>query len=456
MKKYFISGVLAIAISAVFTGCSKSTDLYDEGAQQQAKAQAEIAKKFATYESDYVKAFGAVAPGHKWGFDQTAGRNFTRLSLDKTSEAWIVPDNFKNARIVKEGNAANALEDAFNTNLPQTFEGFNFNNYWLQHVEMPKNVKVSIISLEAYNSKDGKWEKVLNFDGGKNETDFQFLSDEDELDANPITAESTNFITGVNKSVPCATLMTNMGGSGDPNNNNKLFRVYQATKHGNRYTYSYNYDYYFLTGFEYYKNSAQNISGDFLGFHFTANNGKSSFWCIKIAEAQKEENPVLAEGRVFCEDMGANDFDFNDVVFDATIMRTGEIKIKVLAHGGILPISVAGVNVTLADMSNTGLKVVPTQDINITADVAKANNWTTIDAIPVVVNPNTEAETYVLGASQFGSAPQKICAPVGTLWPLEYTRIDEAYSPFTTWSNIADPQEWTAKMNQDKVYQYIE
>ena len=34
MKKYFISGVLAIAISAVFTGCSKSTDLYDEGAQQ--------------------------------------------------------------------------------------------------------------------------------------------------------------------------------------------------------------------------------------------------------------------------------------------------------------------------------------------------------------------------------------------------------------------------------------
>lgn len=441
MKKLMIKGMALLSLGIAFTACSR--DVYDENYADKVRVN--------DYDQAFTKEFGTIAKGHKWGFDQTTGRSFTRTSLDKTSEAWIVPDNFKNARITKEGNAANALESSFNTSLPQTFEGFNFNNYWLQHVEMPQNVKVSIIRLEAYNSKEGNWEKVLNFDGGKNETDFQFLSDEDELDANPITAESTNFITGVNKSVPCATLMTNMGGSGDPNNNNKLFRVYQATKHGKQYTYSYNYDYYFLTNFEYYKNSAQNISGDFLGFHFTANNGKSSFWCIKIAEAQKEENPVLAEGRILCEDMGANDFDFNDVVFDATIMRTGEIKIKVLAHGGKLPIAIDGVDVTLGQMTNTGLNKANCQEFTIAA-VNGSPKYASIDAIPVTVNPYGGAENIYILEAPIGSAPQKVCVPVGTLWPIEYTKLSSAYTPFTTWVSILDPAEWTYLMDQDLVF----
>lgn len=443
MKKVVFQGFAMLLCGAAFMACSHNDASFDESY----KAKSEALQRETQYQDAFVKAFGSIAPGHQWGFDQTTGHSLTRTSLDKTSEAWIVPDNFKNARITKEGNAANALENAFSTTLPQTFEGFNFNNYWLQHVEMPKNVKVSILSLEAYNSKEGKWEKVRNFDGGKNETDFQFLSDEDELDANPITAESTNFISAVNKSVPCATLMINMGGSGDPQNNNKLFRVYQAVKKGKKITYSYNYDYYFLTGFEYYKNPAQNISGDFLGFHFTANNGKSSFWCIKIAEAQKDENPVLAEGRVLCEDMGANDFDFNDVVFDATIMKTGEIKIKVLAHGGVLPIAIAGVDVTLGQMTNTGVNTAAIQEFTI-----PAGKFTRIEDITVTVNPNGEAgSSYNLDAPK-GSAPQKICAPVGTLWPKEYTKISDAYSPFGGWVNNSSPADWTNKMNPELVY----
>lgn len=460
--KNFIKGMTLLLAGVSFMACSKDV-AFDENAQKQAKAQAEIAQKFATYESDFVKTFGSVAAGHQWGFDQTTGR-FTRACLTSSSDAWIVPDNFKNARITKEGNAANALEDAFDRNLPQTFEGFNFNNYWLQHVEMPQNVKVSIIRLEAYNSNTKEWEKVQNFDGGKNESDFQFLSDDDEIEGDPITAESTNLITGTNRSVPCAVLMMNMGGSGDPNNNNKLFRVYQAVKgKKGKITYSYNYDYYFLTGFEYYKNKSQNLSGDFLGFYFESqNNGKSSFWCIKIAAAQKEQNPVKAEGRVFCEDMGANDFDFNDVVFDATIMQTGEIKITVLAHGGILPIAVAGVDVTLGEMTNTGVNTAGTQTITISAADAAANGWTTVASIPVTVKPkegtdgtpSDASSSYDLGANA-GKAPQKICAPLGTLWPKEYIRIDSAYSPFTGWSNMGDPSEWTARMNPELVYNGI-
>ena len=64
MKKYFISGVLAIAISAVFTGCSKSTDLYDEGAVEKSKQE----QKIADYNAAFEKAFGKIAVGNDWGF----------------------------------------------------------------------------------------------------------------------------------------------------------------------------------------------------------------------------------------------------------------------------------------------------------------------------------------------------------------------------------------------------
>ena len=53
--------------------------------------------------------------------------------------------------------------------------------------------------------------------------------------------------------------------------------------------------------------------------------------------------PVI---RVIAEDMGdqslkeASDFDFNDVVFDVTWVSESKVKIKILAAGGTLPLTV--------------------------------------------------------------------------------------------------------------------
>ena len=86
------------------------------------------------------------------------------------------------------------------------------------------------------------------------------------------------------------------------------------------------------------------------------------------------------------------------------------------------------------------------------AAVNGSAKYSTIDAIPVTVDPNgTAGPSYNLGAN-VGSAPQKICAPINTRWPLEYTKISLAYSPFDTWVNMSNPAEWTNKMNPDKVY----
>jgi len=443
--KSIIKGMTLLLAGASFVACSKDV-AFDENAQKEAKAQAELQQKFAKYENDFVKAFGSIAPGHQWGFDQTTGHQ-TRTAVTSTNEIWLIPDNLANGTVKKEGKAANAVQSEFQTEYNKTDHGklsqtldINFNSYFLQHADMPKNIKNQIDCIEAWNSKENKWEKVTNFEAGKDTEDF--------------TIENTNLLAGMNRSSACTTLMKDMGGQPFNNENDttdpangKLFRVKYTDN-------TYNYDYYFHPYFKYYHNSQQNTEGSFLGFYFDGSrnsNGKASFWCIKIAQAERDPNSIVAEGRVLCEDMGANDFDFNDVVFDAQIMGNGTIKIKVLAHGGILPIAIDGVNVTLGEMTNTGVNDDNCQEFTIAA-VNGQPKFATIDAIPVTVDPTgTAGSPYNLEA-KVGTAPQKICAPIGTLWPLEYTRIDKSYSPFITWSSMGNPTEWTQKMKTEFVY----
>ena len=87
------------------------------------------------------------------------------------------------------------------------------------------------------------------------------------------------------------------------------------------------------------------------------------------ADEENAADKVIATGRVLCEDLGSSyDFDFNDIVFDAYIYKSGKIEIQVVARGGILPVSVAGVPITMKQMSNTGVDTDNFQTINITAE----------------------------------------------------------------------------------------
>ena len=436
MKKIMVKGMALLTMGFAFAACSHES-VYDE-------KHVEKERTF-DYDQAFTKEFGTIASGHKWGFDQTTGRSLTRTAVTSTSEIWLIPDNLANGTVKKEGKAANAVQTEFQTEynkekhgkLAQTLD-IDFNNYFLQHTDMPQNIKNQIDCIEAWNSKGttGKWEKVTNFEKGKNTDDF--------------TIENTNLIAGINRSSACTTLMKDMGGQPYNNTNDatdpangKLFRV--------KYTDgTYNYDYYFHPYYEYYHNSQQNTKGSFLGFYFDGSrnsNGKPSFWCIKIAQADRDPNSIVAEGRVLCEDMGANDFDFNDVVFDARILGSGEIKIIVLAHGGKLPIAIDGVEVTLGQMTNTGVNVADPQEI-----IIPAGKYSKIEDIPVTVDPNGAAGNAYNLEAKVGSAPQKICAPVGTPWPKEYKKIGEAYSPFTEWVNTKDPAFWSEKMNPELVY----
>lgn len=442
MKKVVLNGFAMLLCGVAFVACSHNDASFDEGY----KAKSEALQRETKYEDSFVKAFGSIAPGHQWGFDQTTGHSLTRQAVTSTNEYWVIPRNCCGGSQNKEGWNANeiramVIKDTEGNMLP-TLSDFSFDNYFLQQVEKVNGqgggkVKKGIKWLEAFNSKTGKWEHVTNFDGGDN-PDGEFV----------ITAENTYFYAPKNKSAHGATLMADMGGAADPANG-KLFRLLNSDD-------SYNYNYGFIRANAYHKDLKETINNEpFLVFEIPGKNeGQYLYWVIRLGVGEKitePNDPIFAEGRVLCEDMGANDFDFNDVVFDATIMKTGEIKIKVLAHGGVLPIAVAGVEVTLGQMTNTGVNNADIQEFTIDAVNGKPK-YASIAAIPVTVLPDSEAgNSYDLEAN-VGSAPQKICAPIGTRWPKEYTKISDAYSPFGGWVNNSSPADWTNAMNPELVY----
>lgn len=144
--------------------------------------------------------------------------------------------------------------------------------------------------------------------------------------------------------------------------------------------------------------------------------------------------PVI---RVIAEDMGdqslkeASDFDFNDVVFDVTWVSESKVKIKILAAGGTLPLTVGWdgtgedyithevhymLGYSESTMINTHSTVgnykdgVPPYEFEFTGSFSKANFAANVrDNIPVKVRKN--GVWYPINADQ-GKAPGKIA--VGT------------------------------------------
>lgn len=423
MKTIFKGMVLLLA-GASFVACSKDVS-FDENAQKQAeeaKKQAELDQKYATYDAEFVKAFGTIAKGHDWGFGAAATRGEAMPGKNHNKDnnydcGYELP---KDITSYKEG-PANKVQTKFkegkgvDINELVLFKDFVFSYYWMQHANKAQGNHRKMVNLEAYASNGNDWIDVTNFDYGDNTTNTYYV--------------------GKTK-LKGTTLMLDMGGAGDPENDYKLFRWIDSNN-------KYHYDYKF---YEYTTSDGKNLL--FLGLPYDINNIAGDWWIILIAEAvPKDPTKKVAEaGRVFCEDMGTiGDFDFNDVVFDAWIYQNGEIDIEILAAGGTLPISVAETPVTLGEMTNTGYSTsgitVEPQKIHLNANSDKSPKYATIKDIPVVVTPGGGAIPYVLKADP-DAAPQKICTYINANWPDEYVRIEKAYPQFEEWVGTYHPSKW--------------
>ena len=170
---------------------------------------------------------------------------------------------------------------------------------------------------------------------------------------------------------------------------------------------------------------------------------------------------IKEQGRIICEDLGTiGDFDFNDVVFDAIIYTDGTTDITLLAAGGTLDLTVAGVEVhgeqgfnvgktnDMWHMVNTGEPGYkpytnhPIEKKDPVHFIAKEKYYRLID-IPIVVRKQQgENITYYQLTAEKGKAPQKICVPIGFKWDDEYISITKAYPAFKDWVEGEDPFDW--------------
>jgi hypothetical protein len=178
-------------------------------------------------------------------------------------------------------------------------------------------------------------------------------------------------------------------------------------------------------------------------------------WIVKIVPGKgfSDEDKVKESGRIICEDLGGiGDFDFNDVVFDATIYESGKTVITVLAAGGTLQISVAGQDISsiMGHMVNTIKGGATHEPYTFTA----ASTYNSLIEIPVVVSNKDNANQlyqYELKA-EMGKAPQKIKVPTSFRWCQEYKEhsIDKAYPGFTEW--VTGGKFWNGEVKEEHLY----
>lgn len=488
MKKNVLLTSMSIMVMAgamAVSSCSKGNDVFDANAveqnkqaqkEQQQLQQLENLKK--AYSDAFTKEFGAIAPGQDWGFGKTSAKTRTAITneaglngkFELPSDAAFASE-FNNDNNGKFGQgiwaifykaylnqlAGKAINDGMTKdalNSKDLTEGKPFGNkvsgninvsssyltlddvkrelgdlssYYLQHIY--KNVKGTpehndFEKLYAYNYTDNytdnKWEYVENFEMGKN---------------------NKNFINSQNLVLNGYTLMANMGAA----DATKPLLKCNFKKAEN--TYSSDYQILKIEG-DYYIGLNCPMASSNKGKKEQGQGKNYGAWIIRIAKATPTTTPIpeKRQGWIFCEDMGTvGDFDFNDVVFHAEYQDNGDIKIKVLAAGGTLKITIDGVEVTLGKMTNTGIneELVNPQEFTIKA-VNNRPKYANLKDIPVVVYPDgQEAISYELVAEP-GKAPQKFCTYVNVRWADEYVNIKRAYPHFTEWVNNGNPGTWAA------------
>jgi len=126
MRKYLMTGMAALAISAAFTSCSKDTDVYNKEVIQENTKQTIV----NNYNEAFVKTFGQPAANHQWGFvnyakagtrDVDVNGNMweTRPELGETEETDVL--NYMDMTLAQMKEAGHAYSKNFPVNMPNFF-----------------------------------------------------------------------------------------------------------------------------------------------------------------------------------------------------------------------------------------------------------------------------------------------------------------------------------------------
>ena len=158
--------------------------------------------------------------------------------------------------------------------------------------------------------------------------------------------------------------------------------------------------------------------------------------------------------RVIAEDLSASensDFDFNDVVFDVQLNwpTTGEHTITLLAAGGTLPLTIAGVEVhAMFDVPTN--KMVNTEAWTAQKSPVKfVIKGTYYDPNEIEVRVQKGSDWPLLTAER-GRVASKIAVSTDYKWVKELQDISDAYKNFDTYVQNGNPAEWWKDNKKDK------
>jgi len=487
MKKYLMSGIAVIAFAAAFTSCSKSTDLYDQGAVDERNRQ-EQEKKEEAVKSDFNALFLArfntsadAIKNHHWGFAEekvptgypapsgsTRGHNVNRNEWGTGNGIGgnvVVPKNVNDPTV--NANERTLVYNYFNK---KRENAVNENNvFWTDFfiTEVWKG-EDSYYDYNQYNWTEAagqdpvrgelKADAVKNVLGSDHMDHLQVkYADGDLLPPNNACWEHANDFNNANHNSSYGTIeghtfMNNSGtldfaylNSTDSKYHNEYIIIPGAVIDPSLA------DYYYV-GFDFcaYKGYVQEDSGVLQQKDGCVDRDwVFTDWIVRISPAEFKNSH-----RIIAEDLSADDvrsdFDYNDVVFDVALSNDyiADLGNKLVAHctlqaaGGTMPLYIGGkengkevhalFGVPTSVMVNTNngtASKAPVQFTIILGDADWSNSYN-VGNIPVVVDG--KAGTLTL-KSEVGKAPEKICVGTDYKWCDERQPVDEKYPNFVNW-----------------------
>ena len=488
MKKYLITGALALVGMVFNTSCQNDMENY---------SSPEEAKK-AIFAENFEKFYGTPNPNQDWGFADASLASVTATTRAHNVNGNLWYQNWQRPVNVTSDEATKVLT-AFSVKREKQTNAItiNWNNYWVHQVHQSNNsyydgygqntgdIHTKMNKIIAYNTSGNSnyYEHVNNFNDGNNTTVYT----DDETHQEYIGT----------------TLMLNMGTSASANNQFGYHNTIDSKDH---------FEYFIIAGADI---DASLAGYYYVGFDFCASHPAGqeanknmdvardwiyNDWIVRISPATPvgsggstggninqntsstevyTKQHVLVHKWVFCEDLGSSsnrrDFDYNDLVFDARIVDEYKIiknadgtesaysadpthryyaKLTPLAAGGEYevwfnqsnqPIHSLFVpstaNNVLINTCNSSLDYATPHTEGLAAQTIiytfNSRSQASLSNINIFVRSSTS--TYELTANT-GEAPHKICVPPGTRWPYERTDITEAYSGFTSYvENRVDP-----------------
>lgn len=502
MKKYLIAGVLALVCNGILTSCGEDFENY--GSLEEAKK--------AQFAQNFEKFYGTPDPNQDWGFGNasvSATRARTRGADDYGTviKEDQMDDHLKAIAPAPITEAeAKWVTEWFQNNPGLTEQGQPFQNFFVQFVSGDQS------------NKKGVWHR---YDQNRINNGYDSNSwDEEFTDKGGMDKLHVGAVRDQSKTVHLKDFNAKTGGPWDvvyvKNGSALQFGYHSSWGEDNKSPNGDGYYWYFkmvklkVPGSCF--SDGQERMGWYVGLSLYGkkyDNGDKEIgvqrlqyaedWILKVVPGEgntivntektiiKKKQEVVLHNWVFCEDLANSasraDFDYNDLVFDAKIIKEQKVcidennnetiyaedpsikyyaEVTPLAAGGELAINFqqlggyihqmfkpAQNNNVLINTCNKNENYVLSHTEGLLADPVRyelsSEEEANIDSITIMVRTQTVA--YDLKAYR-GEAPHKICVPVGTHWAYELTDIKDAYSGFLDyvgggnepWKDTGDPK----------------